>query len=215
MLLTYLFALQLPDICVFYLYIIPLLDIFITNVVPTITITDIEHKIANSTLNISPICSNSFIILVSAIGSLMLANILYDIVNIAIFIIGIMHIPIIITTPMTPIAFFNIIPQPKTVSTASPNIFPTIGMLLLTIAFAVFAVIPSILLDNVPSKEITPTNVVSITPKIHIIPELNVFDILSICTLSPIFDTILSVAAINTAGIKKTLYYISYKIYHK
>ena len=114
-----------------------------------------------------------------------------------------MHIPIIITTPMTPIAFFNIIPQPKTVSTASPNIFPTIGMLLLTIAFAVFAVIPSILLDNVPSKEITPTNVVSITPKIHIIPELNVFDILSICTLSPIFDTILSVAAINTAGIKK------------
>ena len=63
-----------------------------------------------------------------------------------------------IITPITPIAFFSIIPHPKTVSTASPKIFPTIGILLLTIAFAVLAVIPSILLDNVPSKEITPTN---------------------------------------------------------
>ena len=38
-----------------YLYIIPLLDIFITNVVPIITITDIEQSIASNTLNIFPI----------------------------------------------------------------------------------------------------------------------------------------------------------------
>ena len=80
-----------------------------------------------------------------------------------------------IITPITPIAFFNIIPHPSTLSTASPNILPTIGILLLTIAFVVFAVIPSTLLDNVPSSDIIPTNIVSITPKSHTIPELKNF----------------------------------------
>ena len=46
-----------------------------------------------------------------------------------------MHIPIIITTPIIPTAFFSINPQPKTVSTASPNIFPTTGIAELTITF--------------------------------------------------------------------------------
>ncbi len=80
-----------------------------------------------------------------------------------------MHIPIIITTPIIPTAFFNINPQPKTVSTASPNIFPTTGIAELTTALPVFAVIPSILLDNVPSKETTPTNIVNTIPKNHTI----------------------------------------------
>ena len=61
-----------------------------------------------------------------------------------------MHIPIITIIPTSPTAFFNTIPHPKTVSTASPNIFPTTGIAELTIAFVVFAVIPSTLLDNVP-----------------------------------------------------------------
>ena len=76
---------------------------------------------------------------------------------VAIFIIGVIHIPITIITPISPIAFFNIIPHPKTVSTASPSILPTIGIAELTTAFVVLALIPSTLLDSVPSKEITET----------------------------------------------------------
>ena len=58
-----------------------------------------------------------------------------------------MHIPKITTTPTIPTAFFRIIPQPKTESTASPKIFPTIGIAELTTALVVLAVIPSTLLD--------------------------------------------------------------------
>ena len=82
------------------------------------------------------------------------------------FIIGVIHIPIIISTPINPTAFFNIIPQPSTVSTASPKIFPTTGIAVLTTVFVVFDVIPSTELDSVPSKEITPTNIVSTIPSI-------------------------------------------------
>ena len=55
---------------------------------------------------------------------------------------GTMQIPMIMITPTSPTAFFKIIPQPRTVSTASPNIFPTTGIAELTTAFAVLAVIP-------------------------------------------------------------------------
>ena len=51
-----------------YLYIIPLLDIFITKVTPIINITDTLHIIARKVLNVSPIWSNSETILLSAIG---------------------------------------------------------------------------------------------------------------------------------------------------
>ena len=65
-----------------------------------------------------------------------------------------MQIPIITITPTIPTAFFSIDVQPITVSTASPNIFPTTGIKLETAAFAVFAVIPSTLLLKLPSTEI-------------------------------------------------------------
>ena len=61
-------------------------------------------------------------------------------------------------------------------STASPKIFPTTGMPEDTTAFAVLAVIPSTLLDNVPSSETTPTNIVKIIPRNHTIPEFKNFD---------------------------------------
>ena len=47
------------------------------------------------------------------------------------------QIPMAIMIPITPTAFFKIIPQPKTVSTASPRIFPTTGIAELTTAFVV------------------------------------------------------------------------------
>ena len=103
---------------------------------------DILLKIAKKILNISPICSNSSVILLSAIGCDRLAISLYEIVNTNSLIIGMTHIPIIIIIPTSPIAFFKIIPHPITVSTASPNILPTTGTAVLTIAFAVLEVIP-------------------------------------------------------------------------
>ena len=113
---------------------------------------------------------------------------LYAIVNIPNFNIGIIQIPTTIITPIKPTAFFSIIPQPKTVSTASPKIFPTTGTAELTTAFVVLAVIPSTLLESVPSNETTPTNIVSIIPRNHTIPDCRNFDSLLICTLSVIFD---------------------------
>ena len=133
--------LPLHDNC-FYLYIIPAFDNFITNAVPIISITDIALNIAKKILKTSPICSNKFIIFLSAIGCVTVANNLYVTVSTVSFNIGIMHIPNITITPTKPTAFFNIIPEPKTVSTASPKIFPTTGTAELTIVFAVLAVIP-------------------------------------------------------------------------
>lgn len=46
----------------------PLLDILITKVIPIIIKTEIADKIANNSLNTSPICSKSTSILESAIG---------------------------------------------------------------------------------------------------------------------------------------------------
>ena len=154
-----------------YLNIIPVLDIFINNVVPIITINIIDTKIASSILKISAISSNSFTILSSAITSLTLATSLYENVKTVNFKIGKMHMPIIIITPTKPTAFFKITPHPNTLSTTSPKIFPTTGTAELTIAFAVFAVIPSTELESVPSKETTPTNIVNIVPKSHTVED--------------------------------------------
>ena len=57
-----------------------------------------------------------------------------------------MQIPTTMITPTKPIAFFRTTPHPKTVSTASPKIFPTTGIAELTIDFVVLAVIPSTLI---------------------------------------------------------------------
>ena len=175
----------------FHLYIIPLLEILITNVTPIINNTATEHSIARSNLKIPPISSNKLTIFSSASGWIIADVMLYIIDKVASFIIGIIHIPIIIITPITPIAFFKTSPHPSTVSTESPNIFPTTGIRLDTAAFVVLAVIPSTLLVKVPSNEITPTNTVSIIPKNHTILDFMNLEIFSICILSDIFETII------------------------
>ena len=122
---------------------------------------------------------------------------MYKIANI----IGIILILIITITPTTPIAFFKITPHPNTLSTTSPKTFPTTGITLDTIDFAVFAVIPSTLLLNVPSNDTIPTNIVNKTPRNHTTPDFKNFDILSTCTLSEILDIIENTTIINTIGI--------------
>ncbi len=92
--------------------------------VPIISITETEHKIANNSLKILPNSSNNFTIFSSAKGSIIAEDKLYIIVRIDNLIIGVMHIPIIIITPTTPSAFFSTKPHPKTLSTESPSIFP-------------------------------------------------------------------------------------------
>ena len=47
----------------------PLLDIFITSVVPIISNTEMLQSMASKILKVSPTCSNSFTIFSSAIGS--------------------------------------------------------------------------------------------------------------------------------------------------
>ena len=79
-----------------------------------------------------------------------------------------------------PTAFFNIFAHPITVSTVSPITFPTTGMNVETVAFAVLAVKPSTELLNVPSIDKVQTKIVSTIPKIHITADLINFDNLSI-----------------------------------
>ena len=100
--------------------------------------------------------------------------------SIPILIIGIIHIPIITITPTSPTAFFSITPHPSTLSTTSPNTFPTTGITEDTAALAVFAVIPSTLLLKVPSNDTTPTNNVKTIPNTHTTPVLKNFDNFSI-----------------------------------
>lgn len=117
---------------------------------------------------------------------------------------GIIQIPITTITPTIPTAFFKMLLQPITVSTASPRIFPTTGIKFDTAALAVFAVIPSTLLDRLPSSDNIPTNSVSVIPNAHIVVLLKYLDILFICTLSDTFEIIPSAVPINING-KKTL----------
>ena len=108
----------------YHLYIIPLLEIFITNVTPIINKTDTEQSTANINLKIPLISSNNLTILASEIGSIKLDVKEYIMLNIESLIIGKIHIPIIIITPTIPTAFFRITPHPKIASTPSPKIFP-------------------------------------------------------------------------------------------
>ena len=164
--------------------------------------TERAHKIPNNNLKVPPISSSSFTIFSSDIGSIIAADKLYTIVNTPNFITGTIHIPIIIIIPTIPTAFFKITPHPRTESTASPNILPTTGIMFDTAAFAVFAVIPSILLLKVPSNYKTPTNRFSTIPKNHVILVLKNLVIFDICTFSEILETIDNTAIININGIR-------------
>ena len=88
-----------------------------------------------------------------------------------------------------------------TASTVSPSSFPTTGILLLTTAFAVFAVIPSTELPSVPSSDNTPTNIVSEIPSVHITLDFKNFDRFDIWTLSEICETILRTVLTKIIGI--------------
>ena len=162
----------------------PLLEILIINVIPIISRTETEHKIARSNLKIPPISSSNFTILSSAIGWITLDAMLYIIDKVPNFIIGIIQIPTIATTPTTPTAFLRTSPHPKIVSTESPNIFPTTGIKLDTAAFAALAVIP----------------------RNHTMLDFIKHASLLICILSDIFETMINAIIIDTAGnIKETI----------
>ena len=129
---------------------------------------------------------------------------------VAIFIIGVIHIPITIITPISPIAFFNIIPHPNTLSTTSPKTFPTTGIIVETAVFAVLAVIPSTLLLSVPSNDTTPTNIVNTIPNTHTTLDFRNFDNFSICIFSEIFEIIENTTIIKTIGIN--IFFIKFAI---
>lgn len=90
-----------------YLYIIPVLEIFIHIESPTINSTDTKNIIPKSNLNVPPICSNNDTILLSASGSHIADANLYITVRTDNFIIGTAHIPIIIIMPTIPKEFFK------------------------------------------------------------------------------------------------------------
>ena len=97
----------------YYLYISEALEIFNMIAIPIIKSTDINIIIPRSTLNVELTFPITFTIFSSANGSLIAAIKLYKILSIANFIIGAIHIPIIIITPITPTAFFinDVAPQ--------------------------------------------------------------------------------------------------------
>ena len=70
-----------------------------------------------------------------------------------------------------------------------------------TAVLAVFAVNPSTPLVILPSKELTPTNIVKIIPSTHIVVEFIYLANLLICTLSDIFDIMLNAIDIKANGI--------------
>lgn len=151
-----------------------------TKVSPIINITDIVQTIPRRTLKVSPICSKTETIFLSAIGSEIADARLKERDIIASFIIGIKHIESTTNIPTNPIAFFKILLHPSTASTVSPNTLPTTGMALVTTAFVVLIVSPSTLLVKLPSSDNIPTNIVSTIPNAQITPDLKNFDSLVI-----------------------------------
>ena len=99
-----------------------------------------------------------------------------------------------------PIEFFKSDVEPSTISTESPNVFPTTGIKVDVAAFIPLAVSPSTLLVNVPSKDKILTNIVITRPKNQVIPDLKKLDNFPICILSDKLDTILSDVAISVIG---------------
>ncbi len=75
-------------------------------------------------------------------------------------------------------------------STESPKIFPTTGIKFEIAAFAVFAVIPSTELLNVPSMDNEQTKMVRTIPKIQTMEDFKNLDNRSICILSETLDMI-------------------------
>ena len=74
-------------------------------------------------------------------------------------------------------------------------------MKLVTAAFVVFTVSASTPFVMLPSREETPTNIVSTIPSTQITEVLMYFDNLSICTLSDILEIMLNATDISVTGI--------------
>ena len=70
--------------------------------------------------------------------------------------IGTMVIATMTKIPIIPTAFLVMLMEPITLSVASPNNFPTTGILLLTTVLATLEVTPSTPADSVPSMERIP-----------------------------------------------------------
>lgn len=87
-----------------------------------------------------------------------------------------------------------------TISTDSPNVFPTTGIKVVAADFIPFAASPSTLLVSPPSKDKTLTNIVTTTPKNQVIPDLRNLDNFPICTLSDKLDIIPKAVAIKQSG---------------
>lgn len=88
-------------------------EIFSTIAIPIINNAAMQNIIASKTLNVPAICSNTFTIFLSARGSAIAAEKLYNTVNTVSLIIGIAHIPITTIIPTTPTAFFITEVAPK------------------------------------------------------------------------------------------------------
>lgn len=87
-----------------------------------------------------------------------------------------------------------------TISTDSPNAFPTTGIKVVAADFIPFAASPSTLLVSPPSKDKILTNIVTTTPKNQVIPDLRNLDNFPICTLSDKLDIIPKAVAIKQSG---------------
>ena len=90
-----------------------MLDIFNVIAIPIIKRIAMQNTIASKTLNVPPICSNMLTIFLSAKGSAIAAEKLYNAVSTVTLIIGRIHIPIITIIPIIPTAFFITDVAPK------------------------------------------------------------------------------------------------------
>lgn len=180
--------------------------------IPIINKTATNTIIPKSILNVPPISPNKDTIFLSANGSQIACAKLYVIVSTISLIIGIIQIPIIIIIPTIPIEFFKIDVAPSTISVESLKAFPTTGTRLDDIAFILFAAIPSILLVKFPSKDNKLTKAVTITPKVHEIPDFKNLDNFPVCILSDKLDNIEIAVATYAIGRIKSVIEFAIKI---
>lgn len=132
-----------------------------------IKLTDKTHD--SISINESPAAAIEFVILLSLIGSIMAAVILYTNEIKIILIIGYNIISIIMINPTELMAFFIINEYPATDAIASEKAFPTIGIKLSIANFAVFSVTASIVDEVIPLTVNSPINIVNIIPWNHIV----------------------------------------------
>lgn len=88
-------------------------EIFSTIAIPIINNAAMQNIIASKILNVPAICSSTFTIFLSANGSAIAAEKLYNVINTVSLMIGTMHIPATTIIPTIPTAFFITEVAPK------------------------------------------------------------------------------------------------------